>query len=161
MQTRRPPDSALRREERGGATVVETAIVFPVFLMFLFAIIEFGHAFMCTATLTAAAKDGARFGSVDGVTSQQVIDRVKNRINAAFKSSKATVMVKDAATYENASTNPATVTVANLPNIELNTTESRRLFIVRVSVPYDQVAIMPPFWAKGLTLRGDSVMRHE
>jgi Flp pilus assembly protein TadG len=150
-----------RRDRRSGATLVETAVVFPVFLTFLFAVIEFGHAFMCNATLTAAAKDGARYGSVDGVTSAQVITRVKARINGAFKSSKATVIVKDAATYESTSTNPATVTVANLPNIELNTTDSRHLFIVRVTVPYDQVAIMPPFWAKGLTLRGDSVMRHE
>jgi len=148
-------------DDRSGATLVETAIVFPVFLMFLFAVIEFGHAFMCNATLTAAAKDGARYGSVDGVTSQQVIDRVRARVNGAFKSSKATVIVKDARTYENATTNPATVNVANLPNIELNDADSRQLFIVRVSVPYDQVAIMPPFWAKGLTLRGDSVMRHE
>jgi len=116
---------------------------------------------MCTATLTAAAKDAARYGSVDGVTTQQVIDRVKARINGAFKSSKATVMVKDCATYESAATNPATVNVSNLPNIELNTTDSRHLYIVRVTVPYDQIAIMPPFWAKGLTLHGDSVMRHE
>jgi Flp pilus assembly protein TadG len=152
---------ARRRDDRSGATLVETAIVFPVFLTFLFAVIEFGHAFMCTATLTAAAKDGARFGSLDGVTSQQVIDRVKARVNGAFKSSNATVVVKDAATYESSSTNPATVNVSNLPNIELNDVDSRHLFIIRITVPYDQVAIMPPFWAKGLTLRGDSVMRHE
>jgi Flp pilus assembly protein TadG len=149
------------RHVREGAALVETAVVFPVFLMFLFAVIEFGHAFMCTATLTAAAKDGARFGSLDGVTSQQVIDRVKARVNGAFKSSKATVIVKDAGTYESTGTNPATVVVANLPNIELNDADSRHLFIVRITVPYDQVAIMPPFWAKGLTLHGDSVMRHE
>jgi Flp pilus assembly protein TadG len=148
-------------DRRSGATLVETAVCFPVFLTFLFAVIEFGHAFMCTATLTAAAKDGARFGSVDGITSQQVIDRVKARINGAFKSSHATVIVKDAVTYESSSTNPANVNVTNLPDLELNTTDSRHLFIVRVTVPYDQVAIMPPFWAKGLTLRGDSVMRHE
>lgn len=153
--------SPRRRVDRNGATIVETAIVFPVFLTFLFAVIEFGHAFMCNATLTAAAKDGARFGSVDGVTSQQVIDRVKARINGAFKSSQATVVIKDASTYETASTNPATVVVSGLPNIELNTTDSRHLFIVRVTVPYNQIAIMPPFWAKNLTLRGDSVMRHE
>ncbi len=56
-----------RDARRSGATIVETAVVFPVFLTFLFAVIEFGHAFMCNATLTAAAKDGARFGSVDGL----------------------------------------------------------------------------------------------
>jgi len=159
MRTRRVTID--RREQHRGATLVETAIVFPVFLTFLFAVIEFGHAFMCNATLTAAAKDAARFGSVDGVTSQQVITRVKARINGAFKSSKATVVVKDAATYELATTNPSTVNVSTLPNIEMSTTDSRHLFIVRVTVPYDQVAIMPPFWARGLTLRGDSVMRHE
>ena len=150
-----------RRNDRSGATIVETAVVLPVFLTFLFAVIEFGHVFMCTATLTAAAKDGSRYGSVDGVTTQQVIDRVKARISGAFKASNATVVVKDAATYETTATNPATVNVATLPQIELNTTDTRHLYIVRVTVPYNQVAIMPPFWAKNLTLRGDSVMRHE
>jgi hypothetical protein len=116
---------------------------------------------MCTATLTAAAKDGARFGSLDGVTTQQVIDRVKARVNAAFRSTNATVLVKDAATYESAGTNPANVNVSNLPSIELNDADTRHLFIVRITVPYNQVAIMPPFWAKNLTLHGDSVMRHE
>ncbi len=90
-----------------------------------------------------------------------MIDRVKARVNGAFKSSKATVLVKDANTFESASTNPATVNITTLPNIELNTADSRRLFIVRVSVPYNDVAIMPPFWAKNLTLHGESVMRHE
>ncbi|QDT52838.1 TadE-like protein [Caulifigura coniformis] len=159
MKARRVPIE--RRDDHRGATIVETAIVLPVFLTFLFGVIEFGHAFMCNATLTAAAKDAARYGSVDGVTSQQVIDRVKARINGAFKSSKATVLLKDAATYELTTTNPSTVNVSNLPNIELSTTDSRHLFIVRVTVPYDQIAIMPPFWARGLTLHGDSVMRHE
>ncbi|MBX3443122.1 MAG: pilus assembly protein [Planctomyces sp.] len=154
-------DCSLPRADRSGATTVELAIVLPVFLIFLFALFEFGHAFMCKATLTAAAKDAARYGAVDKITTAQVIDRAKQRVSGAFKSAQATVYVKNAAVFELAATNPATVVIKDLPNISLETAEERQLFIVRVEVPYNNIAIMPPLWAKNLTLHAESVMRHE
>lgn len=148
-------------DRRDGTTIVETAVILPVFLIFLMALIEFGHAFMCNATLTAAAKDAARYGAIEGITTAQVVARAKARVNGAFKSSKATIYVKDAASFEDSTTTTASVAVSSLPDIELNSAEDRHLFIVRVQVPYNDVAIMPPWWAKNLTLHGESVMRHE
>lgn len=153
-------DSA-NAKRREGATVVEMAVVLPVFLTFMFALIEFGHAFMCKATITGAAKDAARYGAIEGVTTAQVVDRARQRISGAFKSAKATVYVKNAGVFESSATNPATVNVTTLPNIELNGTQDRQLFIVRIDVPYNSIAVMPPLWAKNLTLHGESVMRHE
>jgi Flp pilus assembly protein TadG len=150
-----------RVDRRGGATVVEMAVVLPVFLTFMFALIEFGHAFMCNATLTAAAKDAARYGAIDKITTAQTIARAQARINGAFKSAKATFYIKDASSFESASTNTATVSVSSLPNIELSSAAERQLFIVRIEVPYNNVAVMAPFWAKNVTLHGESVMRHE
>jgi Flp pilus assembly protein TadG len=146
---------------RNGATVVEIAVVLPVFLTFMFALIEFGHAFMCSAAITAAAKDAARYGAIEGVTTAQVVARAKQRVSGAFQSAHATVYVKNAATFESAATDTANVIVKDLPDIELNGAEDRQLFIVRVEVPYNNVAVMPPLWAKSLTLHGESVMRHE
>jgi Flp pilus assembly protein TadG len=152
------PKIQARRE---GATIVETAVIMPVFLLFMFALIEFGHAFMCRATLTAAAKDAARYGAIPGVTTSQVVDRVKARINGAFRSVNATIYVKDASSFESAATSAGTVNVSSLPNIELDNADERQLYIVRVQVPYNNVAVMPPLWAKNLVLHGESVMRHE
>jgi Flp pilus assembly protein TadG len=152
---------ATKPEQRKGTTIVEMAVILPVFLTFMFALIEFGHAFMCMATLTAAAKDAARYGAIEGITTTQVVTRAKSRVNGAFKSVNATVYVKDASSFESSSATPGTVNVSTLPNIELSTTTDRHLFIVRVEVPYNNVAVMPPLWAKNLTLHGESVMRHE
>jgi len=158
---RRLKQNPVGMDRRDGTTIVETAVILPVFLIFLMALIEFGHVFMCNATLTAAAKDAARYGAIEGITTAQVIARAKQRVNGAFKSSKATVYVKDAESFEDSDTNAASVAVSSLPDIELNDAEDRHLFIVRVHVPYNDVAIMPPWWAKNLTLHGESVMRHE
>jgi hypothetical protein len=48
-----------------------------------------------------------------------------------------------------------------LPNIELSTAPARRLFVVRITVPYNSVAILAPKWVKNMTLSGQAVMRHE
>ncbi len=55
--------SAAIREERGAA-IVEFAIIFPVLIILLFGMIDFGRAFFLRNNLVAAAREGARFGSV-------------------------------------------------------------------------------------------------
>lgn len=49
-----------------GAAAVEFAIVVPVLLLILFAIIVFGFLFAQDLALSNAARQGARFGSVQG-----------------------------------------------------------------------------------------------
>ncbi len=56
---------------------------------------------------------------------------------------------------------PATSTTVPLPNIEVKNADDSQLFLVRITVPYDRVALLPPFWAKQLNLVGQAVMRHE
>ena len=53
-----------KRRERG-QSLVETAVVFPILLLLLAAIIDFGRAFDAYIILTNAAREGARFGSVN------------------------------------------------------------------------------------------------
>ncbi len=151
---------AWKPEHRSGATIVEMAVVVPVFAVFLAAIMEFGHAFLVVGTLNAAAKQAARFGAVDGITTAEVTARVNEILDSAFDASQTTVFVKDASVFD-ASSPPSNIDYTALPNIELSTAERRQLYVVRVEVDYNDVALMPPFWAKDLKLYGQSVMRHE
>lgn len=147
------------RQSRSGATIVEMAVVVPVFAVFLAAIMEFGHAFLVVGTLNAAAKQAARYGAVDGISTAEVEARVNQVLSAAFDASQTTVYVKNAGVFDTGA--PENVDYTQLPNIELLNAERRQLYVVRVEVDYNDVALMPPFWAKDLKLFGQSVMRHE
>ncbi|REJ91134.1 MAG: pilus assembly protein, partial [Planctomycetota bacterium] len=54
---------------------MELAVVAPVFGIFLAGIMEFGHAFLTVGTLNAAAKQAARYGAVEGVSTADVESR--------------------------------------------------------------------------------------
>ena len=108
----------------------------------------------------AAAKQAARHGAVEGITSADVITKANGILGAALDITKTTVLVKDASIFDSPSL-PETIDYDDLPNIELNSADRRQLYVVRISVAYNDVALMPPFWAKDLELVGQSVMRHE
>ncbi|MGE3313584.1 MAG: TadE/TadG family type IV pilus assembly protein [Planctomycetaceae bacterium] len=146
---------------RGGATLVETAVVMPVFLIFVWAIIEFGHAFMVVNLLNAAAKRASREGVVDGVTSAQVVARVNEIVGSAVSTEDLTVLVKNGSAFDDPEVNASGIQYATLPDIELEDAEPRQLFIVYVEIPYSAISIMPPKWVTNVTLRGQSAQRHE
>lgn len=54
---------SFRSDERGAA-IVEFAIIFPVLIVLLFGVIDFGRAFFVRNNLIAAAREGARAGAV-------------------------------------------------------------------------------------------------
>lgn len=137
------------------------AIVLPVFFLFIVAIIEFGHAYLVIGTMTAAVKKASRMGAADGVTTQQVIDEIEEILGAAIDLSNATIMVKDASVFDEANVDVESISYSGLTDIELSDAEDMQLFIVRIEVPYDDVALLPPFWAGGMQLHSESVMRHE
>lgn len=149
-----------RSGERRGATIVEMAVVTPVFAVFLAAIMEFGHAFLVVGTLNAAAKQAARFGAVEGISTADTVAKANEILGAALDTTQTTVLVKDASVFDQ-ETLPEVIEYDELPNIELQTAERRQLYVVRIEVDYNDVALMPPFWAKDVQLVGQSVMRHE
>jgi Flp pilus assembly protein TadG len=53
-----------KRRERG-QSLVETAVVLPILLLLVVAIVDFGRAFDAYIILTNAAREGARFGSTN------------------------------------------------------------------------------------------------
>ncbi len=146
---------------RRGATAVEVALTLPIFGILLAGLMEFSHYFMVVHTLNAAARSGANYGSYAGVTNDQVIAKVNGVVSGVFSTSKATVIVKDAATFDTTTVNPQTLNYNTLPAIDLSKAATSKPFLVQVSVPYNDVALLPPWWIKNATVTGRAVMRHE
>ena len=51
-----------------GATLVEFAVIFPLLLLLLFGVIEFGRLITTVITVSTASREGARFGTAIGAT---------------------------------------------------------------------------------------------
>jgi len=62
------------RRNQSGATIVEFAIILPLFLILIFGIIEFSILMYDRAMLINASREGARTGVVYGSTTEIIID---------------------------------------------------------------------------------------
>ncbi|MGD9632323.1 MAG: TadE/TadG family type IV pilus assembly protein [Pirellulales bacterium] len=150
-----------------GTTVVETALVLPVFLLFVLGLIELGHAVMVENVLRSACRQAARIGSTEGKSTDQVRQKVIDVLGAAVDPSAISVYVKDASVFD--SDTPPTTSASSLEalgNIELSDAAPRQLFLVRAKVHYNDVAIVPniPYlgnFLDNVVLQGQSFMRHE
>lgn len=163
---RRDNDGHLRFDRsRSGSTLVETAIVLPVFFLLIFGFIEFGHVFMTIHVLNGAAKKAARVGVGDNSTTQKVKDEANRILGGLLNpTTNFTVQVLDGSTFDSPNFQPGSVKYDGLPAADLGTYESRQIFIVRLSVPYDNISIWGsagPKWVRNLNVTGMSVMRHE
>jgi hypothetical protein len=89
FRPRRGPDA-----ERG-ATIVEFALVFPLFLLLCFAIIDFGHYFFVQHTLQFATREGVRLALVGRTIDDGSGNRL-SRIDSIVKTirDKASIAVK-------------------------------------------------------------------
>jgi Flp pilus assembly protein TadG len=54
----------VRRDRSRGQAMVEFAFAFPIFLLIVFGLIDLGRAVYVSNSLAEAARDGARYGSV-------------------------------------------------------------------------------------------------
>jgi Flp pilus assembly protein TadG len=156
-----PIQTLKRPSRRRGSSAVEVALTLPIFIMFLAALMEFSHVLFVSHMLKAAAKSGARYGATGGVTTAQVQARVQQIVASSIKVSKATVLIRDASVFDTSNVSPGSINYNTLPNVELSTIEQGHLYIVQVTVPYNEVALLPPFWVKNRTVTGQSVLRHE
>jgi len=87
-----------RRGERRrcGAVAVEMAIVTPLLLTMLFGIIEFGWLFTVQSTMVNAAREGARFGALQGVFTADVQQRVREYLLPMGLDDNVTINVTEA-----------------------------------------------------------------
>ncbi|WP_417378247.1 TadE/TadG family type IV pilus assembly protein [Gimesia sp.] len=158
---------------RSGATLVELAFVTPVFLVFVYAIFEFGYAYMISNIIQEATQEGAKLGRCEAVTTAQVETKVKNLLNTVFDASLADVMVKDASQFDTPGVDVSQINYKTLPDLELSNANKAQLFLVRVEVPYKDVRLLSSFFVdpvkaaeaaekeKSMVLSGHSVRRHE
>jgi Flp pilus assembly protein TadG len=147
--------------------VVETALVLPVFLVFVLGMIELGHAVMVKNELRASCRQAARMGSTENHSTAEVRQRVLDVLGTACDVAAVQVIVKDASVFDG--DNPPSTSsssLESLTNMELSEATPRQLFLVRAKVHYNDIAIVPniPYLGNFLdevTLEGQSFMRHE
>ena len=149
-----------KQPQRRGTTAVEVAVTLPVFCVIMVGLMECSHAMLIVHSLDSAARQAGRYGAVDGISSAQVTTKAK-AIMAKSTRVVPTVLVKDGGVFDSTNFNPTTIDYSSLANKELSTADDDQMFIVRLSVPYNDVSLLPPFWIKNITLTGQAVMRHE
>ena len=88
-----PPTVYAGRANRGrrGAAIVESALVLPLVIMFLFGILEYGRYVMTLQIVTNAAREGARYAvehttaiTISGTTYNNGTSDVTNVVNNAM-----------------------------------------------------------------------------
>ena len=84
-----------QRDEKGQA-LVEFALLVPIFLMLLFAIVDFGMGFHSWITVTNSAREGARLGAVSAST-EKIIERVEDTATLINEDTNMEVFVTNAA----------------------------------------------------------------
>ncbi|MCC9607238.1 pilus assembly protein [Blastopirellula sp. JC732] len=152
----------VRPADRRGATIVETAFVLPVFFLFVFAIMEFGHATMVSNVLKNSCRNAARWGAASGATTDEVADYARNQMKSAVNLDAVTLQIKDASFFDDGGVLPADSDEwAALPDIELSEAETRQMFLVRATVRYGDVTIFPQPWLADVVLGGQAITRHE
>jgi len=146
---------------RNGTTLVETAIVLPVFLLFVFAIIEFSHARLVNNMLNNACRTGARIGSVEGTSSAQVVALVKQTMSPIIDGDSVSVFVNDASVYDSGTPPTSGSGVEALPSVEVSGVEPRQMFVVRARLNYNDIALVPVPFLGDLVINSQAFMRHE
>lgn len=129
--------AAISRPDRSGATVVEFAVVAPIFFVLLFAGMEFAILGTIRSTAHNAAYEGARKLVIPGAVASEGIAEVK-RIMAVVGVSTLTVTV--------------TPTVI---------TEDTKSVTVDIRIPYDSNAVFVPYFTSGLTIQAAITLKTE
>ena len=137
--------AARKRRSEAGTSVVEAAIVFPLMLMLVFGIAEFGISFTRWNSLTNAVREGARMG---------VVFRPSCSVGAVTALVKATV----ADFAESSGIDPVGVTTTVTGPCDGTGTP----LTVTSTVPYDFVALSAlANLAPSMSLKARTVMRNE
>ena len=154
---------ARRSADRGGTTIVETAVVLPIFFTMIMGVIEFGHCFMTIHTMNSAARRAARAGVPETATTAEISSLAHDILDSAIDADHANVniLVKDASVFDQAGFDASNLDYSALPDVNVEDLTSGQLFVVRIQVPYSEIGILGPRWIGSLNLYGQSVMRKE
>ncbi len=126
-----------RKSDRTGATMVEFAIVAPVFFLVVFTMFEFTRLNVLRHTADNAAYEASRIAIVPGATAGEAVAEA-NRILSIIAARGATVTVT--------------------PSVLTTDTES---VTVAIDIPLDQNGWVAPKFTAGDTLHSESTLRTE
>lgn len=144
------------KNDRRGAVAVEFAVLAPVLLVLALGFIEIGRAFEVQQIMVAAAREGARFGSMDkeGIVSPgssslaKIEEDIRNFLTAAgVPGDEVSIDV-----YE--MDNPGTPFDFDDPD------NNFKLFQVDLDLPFSEVTILPPWFFSGYTMHAQVVFRN-
>lgn len=139
---------------RRGAAMVEMAVCFPVFMLILLGIVEFGRALMVSQMLTNAAREGCRTAVIDGSTNADVESRIDNVVTSTVGVSAADVTKLITVTDRVSGAQDTSATA-------VQDADPRDLILVEISVSADTVSYTPGRFLSGAMLRGLCSMRKE
>ncbi len=82
-----------RRKQEAGQALVETALVMPMLLTMLTAILTLGHLFASQLVVTNASREGARGGAL-GQSTATITQTIQQQLDAANLGETVTVTVE-------------------------------------------------------------------
>lgn len=158
-----------RPKSRIGVAMTEFAFAGGLFFMITLAIIEFGRFFMISQILNSTARTAARGSVVDGATTAQLVSKINGLLaNAGLGSVPRRIFVINGQGYDDNPNSPPNLGALiqsmkdnNTPNFEVDDSDPRQLFIVRVEIDFHSVALVTPKWIPNIPIYGQVVMRHE
>lgn len=115
----------------GGATAVEFAISAPIFLAFLYGLLELGRVIFAQGVLTYAAQEGSRYAAARGASTVAEIETIVTE------------------SFVGISPDPAILTVA--PTVNADGTRT-----ITVTIQYAFPWIVPLFGIESITLQANS-----
>jgi Flp pilus assembly protein TadG len=76
-----------------GQSLVELVIILPILLIILLGVIDFGRVFYAYVTITNAAREGARYGSMYPLSTGEIKSRVKQETTGTLTLSDSDITV--------------------------------------------------------------------
>ncbi len=131
--------------------MVEVAVCFPVFMLIVLGIVEFGRAMSINQMLNSASRIGCRAAVLDGSSDTAVSNLVKTQVRNTIGCQDSSITVKIVATSSR--------TGATLTNVSQATTGD--LIDVDVFVPFADVSWSVQQWLGTAKIRGEFSMQHE
>jgi Flp pilus assembly protein TadG len=135
-----------RGPDEGGASVVEFALLAPLFIMILFAIISFGLVFAQQLGLSNGARQGARGGVVKGATCAQIYTAAQDAAGTiGMSGSSVTVTITRGQTAASASSVCGATPASSSTQPCLGSAAGDSLY---VKTSYSGQIIVPPVYFK-------------
>ncbi len=137
------------RRKRRGTSVVEFAIIAPVFFLFVLGIIEYGRMVMVYQVITNASRMGARIAVLEDSTRSQIESQVDQYLDdMGMGQASSTAWARDEETGAD---------ISDFSLLETGDTVG-----VTVTVTFDQVSWLPsPMFLGGRELSATTQMRRE